>query len=553
MTPIQYKEALKKRLDVFDKDGATKVSEDFIRFLYLSEQTFEQKVGESILQLLRNQRMYDCMQKVADALIFTNRISFKVYRQNAQSLIDSGKYGAALFVLKELIAMLQNADSGKKDAKGELIEAKALLGRLYKQLYINVAKIDSYNSGFLKSGLNSYKEAYESDTEEQLFPGINIVALLWRAEKDSIPVSGFDHYSVMAKKILERVIEKKESNTVQPWDYASAAEACVAFNMPVEAEKWIAYYASNTTCDAFMIASTLRQFEEVWDLTIDSEVGKRVLPVLRNELLKRDGGNVVIDAVELRKMDLSHIPFEKNFGPNVFIDFTAYKQGYSCCESVARIGRSKESGDGTGFLLKGRELQESWGDEWVLLTNAHVISDDANIRAVLQALHPAEAKIIFEALDRNEIFRVGEILFYSPPLELDVTVVRFREDEKVRLSKLTQTVVPYSVSPVLPLISGDAQIDPRLYVIGHPDGGPLQFSMQDNLLLDTEAPRIHYRTPTEGGSSGSPVFNQQWELIGIHHAGKKDMKRLNGKDGTYEANEGIWIQAVKNEIMIKKN
>ena len=58
-------------------------------------------------------------------------------------------------------------------------------------------------------------------------------------------------------------------------------------------------------------------------------------------------------------------------------------------------------------------------------------------------------------------------------------------------------------------------------VLGHPGGGTLSFSIADNELLDYEDTgfKLHYRTPTEGGSSGSPVFNQEWRLIGLHHAG----------------------------------
>jgi V8-like Glu-specific endopeptidase len=236
---------------------------------------------------------------------------------------------------------------------------------------------------------------------------------------------------------------------------------------------------------------------------------------------------------------------EKNFGNNIFIDFQSYKKGYSCCESVARIGRGVQKGDGTGFLLSKKELNANADDELILITNAHVISTDPSVRAVFGALDPAEAIIIFEALNRNEEFGVGDVLFQSPPQELDVTIISFKDDEMGRLKKLVKDVALYKLSPVLPLASGNPLVDSRLYVIGHPKGGPLQFSMQDNLLLDSENPRLHYRTPTEGGSSGSPVFNQQWELVALHHAGKKDMKKLNGKEGAYEANEGIWIQAIK--------
>jgi len=81
-----------------------------------------------------------------------------------------------------------------------------------------------------------------------------------------------------------------------------------------------------------------------------------------------------------------------------------------------------------------------------------------------------------------------------------------------------------------------------------PAPGSLSFSIQDNVLLDHEAPRLHYRAPTEGGSSGSPVFNSQWKLIGLHHAGSKEMRRLHGQAGTYAANEGIWIQSIIEEM-----
>jgi len=57
--------------------------------------------------------------------------------------------------------------------------------------------------------------------------------------------------------------------------------------------------------------------------------------------------------------------------------------------------------------------------------------------------------------------------------------------------------------------------------------------------------RVQYRAPTEGGSSGSPVFNgNNWRVIALHHAGGNDMQRLNGSIEKWPANQGIWIQSI---------
>jgi V8-like Glu-specific endopeptidase len=88
-------------------------------------------------------------------------------------------------------------------------------------------------------------------------------------------------------------------------------------------------------------------------------------------------------------------------------------------------------------------------------------------------------------------------------------------------------------------------------IIGHPGGGGLSLSLQDNLLLDYDDQKMHYRTPTENGSSGSPVFNKQWKLVGLHHKGDSRMPKLNGKQGAYEANEGIRISAIIEALATK--
>ena len=66
-----------------------------------------------------------------------------------------------------------------------------------------------------------------------------------------------------------------------------------------------------------------------------------------------------------------------------------------------------------------------------------------------------------------------------------------------------------------------------LFVIQHPQGGPLKFAhgpcvgvstpaTHFNKPPDAGAPRLLYDVPTEPGSGGAPVFSSDWELVAIH-------------------------------------
>jgi V8-like Glu-specific endopeptidase len=503
------------------------------------------------------------MQKLGDALIQTGRHSYNIRRQYAQALIDQNNLTSAIAILKELENDTANAASSDDDeAKEENMEARGLLGRSYKQLYVNANNPRiTHNHNFLKQAIKFYLDVYSSDPEVRTWHGINTVALLARANRDNITTDGFPSPKDLANSVLKTIEEKYEEGKADGWDFATAAEACVELAKPNDALEWMSGYARMPICDAFEIASTLRQFEEVWQLDMNSEVGRIILPLLRAELLKREGGNLLIDAEELKSQRAAEDTttnkynslvktqtgnnLEKVFGDDSFKTYKWYTTGVDRCLAVARIGRDSSKGFGTGFLLKGMALHESLSDELILITNAHVVSDDP----VEKALKPYEAVIIFEAIDRNQEFKPSEIIYSSPSNELDVTILRFDKDEHKKLKELTNKINIYPVSKYLPVV--EEPPSQRIYIIGHPFGGTLQLSFQDNILLDHQNPKLHYRTPTEGGSSGSPVFNQQWDLIGLHHAGSEEMSCLNGKPGTYNANEGIWIQAIKDALKLK--
>jgi V8-like Glu-specific endopeptidase len=228
---------------------------------------------------------------------------------------------------------------------------------------------------------------------------------------------------------------------------------------------------------------------------------------------------------------------EKIFGDTGFMSPEKIRLGLKRCEAVGRVEETTGDGVGTGFAILGTTLRVGWPAGYLFVTNNHVVSTKEP-----DALRVANARVTFHALrdgaGKPFTTRCVRVLGESPPDQLDYTVLE--------LADQPPGLEAYPVAESIPTVNSGQ----RLYVIGHPRGGGLMFSMQDNRLVDHGAPtdhRVHYRTPTEPGSSGSPVFNGGWELVALHHSGSATMKRIHGA-GTYEANEGIWIQAIRNEV-----
>ena len=217
-----------------------------------------------------------------------------------------------------------------------------------------------------------------------------------------------------------------------------------------------------------------------------------------------------------------------------------WRTGLKRALSVASVRTRGGSRIASGFLLRAGDLGLEPGEELLVLTCFHAISDQ-----MPYAIRPEDAEVVFEAVDPDRTYTVKQIVWSSPVDRHDASLLR--------LEPLVTGVEPLPIAPALPVLDGNA----RVYIIGHPGGRDLAFSFADNELLDHEGPpaghpqisgvvRIHYRAPTEGGSGGSPVFNSRlWQVIAMHHKGGKiGMPRLNGKEGTYGANEGIGIQSI---------
>ena len=499
----------------------------------------DDQTGKNLLRRLQRKRFFGLVSHLAEALMQSGLDSFWVRQCYVQALIDRGELHAALAYLDALVANLEQV-AGEEV---KLATALGLRGRALKQIYVNIGASASQQAVLvLNQSIRAYIQAYKSNPQRFSWQGINSAALLLRAERDSVSVVDTPSPGCFGREIAGDVLRYMttlwDDGRATMWDSGTALEACVALEEDDAAFRWLERYIREPLADAFEIGSTLRQLEEIWQLDSEHKPGRDLLPLLRAELLQRQGGVIEIDTGDIppSAWDGPRESLEKVFGSARYHSYKFLIRAIDRARAVARIENSLGEAVGSGFLVRAADLHDSMGEDWVLLTNAHVV---CNTLGVKDALAPEDTIITFQLQGEEshsaEEYKVTEVVWTSPPWKLDTSVLRLDK---------CPTVEPYPIHSRLPVPDGEQ----RVYIIGHPRGGSLSFSIQDNLLLDHQAPLLHYRTPTEDGSSGSPIFNAQWKLIGLHHAGSHRLRKLHGQSGSYSANEGIWIQSVRQAL-----
>lgn len=83
-----------------------------------------------------------------------------------------------------------------------------------------------------------------------------------------------------------------------------------------------------------------------------------------------------------------------------------------------------------------------------------------------------------------------------------------------------------------------------LNIVQHPGGRAKRYGIRNNLLSAADAHSLRYFTDTEPGSSGSPVLNDRWQVVGLHCASEfVEGVSFQGKPTAY-VNVGTQISAV---------
>ena len=253
----------------------------------------------------------------------------------------------------------------------------------------------------------------------------------------------------------------------------------------------------------------------------------------------------------LKSSDQGKSILEAFVGSNhTFLDVAVWRGQLSKLEwSMCRVDIDG-TGVGTGFLI---------GPD-VVLTNHHVVR-----RAIAAEISPTRVSCLFDfKVAENQVLSAGTrcaladgaqwTLGFSPhsrhDLESDPKSGDPAADElDFALLKLSQ---PAGQLPAGGFQNGqergwiklDARVVdfstvPGISILQHPNREPLKLSigMNETIALNTAANRIRYSVPTLPGSSGSPVFDTDWDLVALHHSGDPDSLKP-------EYNEGIPISVI---------
>ncbi len=232
-----------------------------------------------------------------------------------------------------------------------------------------------------------------------------------------------------------------------------------------------------------------------------------------------------------------------------FLDIDLLAGAIYTAQAVGRVEMPAGRALGTGFLV-GPDL---------LLTNQHVLKSKSQLNsAVVRFDYHADADGV--VVSKGRVFEFMPDLYESSvSTDLDYALVRLKgaplADRQLQPGEEDLSYLEllrrgrhrgYLLLAPSQIVEGE-----RLNIIQHPNGDPQKVVLTQNYVIaDMAEDRVHYLADTMPGSSGSPMLNRHWEVIGLHHAGgphppqKMSASLQKALKGHYKFNEGIPMRAI---------
>lgn len=211
---------------------------------------------------------------------------------------------------------------------------------------------------------------------------------------------------------------------------------------------------------------------------------------------------------------------EKIIGEDTLRDVSMLEIALEAARAVVRVGLP--TGAGSGFMIAPD----------LMMTNHHVIaSREAAARAELMFNYQLDRT--GKAREPVTVGAVPDGLFHTHE-GLDYTVI--------------QLAGPPDFGAALTLRPVVLQRDGRVNIVQHPGGHFKKISMQNNFVAYADRQVVQYYTSTLPGSSGSPVFNDDFGVVAIHHSG--GMLEEPGTGRRYLRNGGSSMVAVLEDLKL---
>jgi endonuclease I/V8-like Glu-specific endopeptidase len=215
--------------------------------------------------------------------------------------------------------------------------------------------------------------------------------------------------------------------------------------------------------------------------------------------------------------------FERILGQKDLMNINFLEKGSVVARSVGKIVLKNSMGGsigyGTGFLISPR----------LVMTNNHVFKDSRDAR--YSHIEFDNQLDLTGNLLKSTIYTLNPDSFFLTNKALDVSIVALNGSgmqHTIGWNKLIEE-------------EGKIVIGEYMNIIQHPDGRPKELSFRANQLMDVLPSFLHYETDTEPGSSGSPVFNDQWEVVGLHHSG---VPKTNAEGKILNKNNQEWVPSM---------
>jgi endonuclease G len=196
-----------------------------------------------------------------------------------------------------------------------------------------------------------------------------------------------------------------------------------------------------------------------------------------------------------------------------FVGVAFLEVARAAASTVGRVILENLQPVGSGFMIS----------DSLFLTNNHVIPSTAEAKQYLVEFnYEMDINRQPKAVTRFTL-NPDEFFITNPEDQLDFTIVAIGKcvDGKGNLSD-------FGYCPLIGT-SDKHVLSEFVNIIQHPEGDYKQIVIRENRLVTRLETVLHYLADTMPGSSGSPVFNDQWEAIALHHWGEPT--RLTTPDG----------------------